>query len=52
MRAFMVEEIEEHEWLQDLAETGWADQACGGTMRSTAGTLHDRPSQARRRRFG
>jgi hypothetical protein len=29
----MVEKVEKHEWLQDLAQVGRAHQTCGGTVR-------------------
>ena len=48
-RALMVEEVEKHERLQDLAEIGRAHQTCGEALRSTMGTLHDSPGEVRRR---
>ena len=48
-RALMVEKVEEHEGLQDLAEIGRAHQPCDGAVRPATGTPHDRTRQARRR---
>ena len=48
-RALMVEKVEKHEWLQDLAQIGRAHQTCDGAVRPATGTLHDRPRLARRR---
>ena len=39
-RALMVEKVEKHERLQDLAEVGRAHQTCRGALRSATGTLH------------
>jgi hypothetical protein len=39
----VVEEVEKHEWLQDLTEVGRAHQTCEETVRPATGTLHDRP---------
>jgi hypothetical protein len=42
-RALMVEKVEKHKRLQDLAEIGRAHQTCGGAVRPATSTLHDRP---------
>ena len=46
-RALMVEKVEKHEWLEDLAEIGRAHQTCNKTVRPATGTLRDRPPQPR-----
>jgi hypothetical protein len=45
----MVEEIEKHERLQDLAQVGRAHQTGDGAVRAATGALHDRPRQTLRR---
>src|SRR5712664_3791582 len=50
-RPFVVDQVEKHEWLEDLAEIRWAHQTCGVGLGATTGTLGDRSRQARRR-FG
>src|SRR3984893_9811569 len=40
-RALMIEKVEKHEWLQDLAEVGRAHQPGDGAVRPAAGTSHD-----------
>src|SRR5258705_4386939 len=47
----MVEKVEKHERLQDLAEIGRAHQTCDGAVRLATGAPNDRPRQARRRRL-
>src|SRR5712671_6817375 len=47
----VVDQVEEHEWLEDLAEIRWAHQTRGVALGATTGTLGDRSRQARRR-FG
>src|ERR1700704_2357676 len=44
-----VEVIQKHEWLDELAQIGRADEPRDGSMRMAARTLHDRPRQTRRR---
>jgi hypothetical protein len=39
--ALMIEQIEKHERLQDLAEVGRAHQTDGGALRPTTGTTRD-----------
>src|SRR5260221_10162468 len=45
--AYMVEEVEKHEWLQDLAEVRRAHQTCYRAVRPATGALHDRRRQTR-----
>ena len=42
----VVEKIEKHEGLQDLAQVGRTHEPRDGTVRPAAGTLNDRPRQA------
>src|SRR5260370_26558934 len=47
-RAFMVEKVEKHEGLQDLAEVGRAHQTCQRAVRLSPGAPNDSPRQSRR----
>ncbi len=44
----MIEQIEEHKGLQDLAQVGWAHQTSDGPVLQATGTVHDCPPRARR----
>src|SRR6266511_3730894 len=47
----MIEKVEKHERLQDLAEVGRAHQTCDGAVCLATSAPNDRPRQARRRRL-